>query len=524
MKLTLFLLTVLTISIGFCQNSKPEISFQDVVIDQISETVSITYDLVDTENDLCSVWLKSSMDGGEFYETINNLDITGDIGNNISPGVSKTIVWNYSGFTGSIFNLQLKLNASDGYEYDIQTFVDQVDSNELISNLEYIEGIRHYSANPTHLNDIRDSIDNVFNYYGLVTERHEFDYNGNQGYNILGRKPGLKDEAITFIVDGHYDGVSNSPAADDNGSAVSGMLEILRVISQYDFEHSIRFIGFDFEESGLIGSQRYVQNAIKNYEDIQGVLNFEMIGYYSEEINSQTLPSGFEILFPQEVQDIEDEDYKGNFLVVVGNENSNSLITDFENYAAMYVPDLRVISLEVPGNGEIAPDLRRSDHTPFWESGRKALMLTDGADTRNFNYHTNADTIGTLNFDFMTKNVKATLATLAELAIPISGSSDHYDLALLSTHNHSHPNTTNINIYPNPSNGKFTINIEATKTEKYRLEIFDLEGKVVSKNIYSVNKDNILNEEIDLSQLKKGSYIAIFTTDEFKTSKSIIIN
>lgn len=523
MKYFILILAISTFTFVKSQNSEPEISIQNVSVDQINEKVTIIYDLSDNDNDPCSIWLKTSADGGEFYETEDNLNITGDIGQNINPGVSKSLVWDYSSITGSIFNIQLKLNASDGFEYDIQDFVDQVDSNEIISNLEFIEGIRHYSANPTHLNNIRDSIDNIFNYYGLSTERHEFDYNGNQGFNILGRKPGLKDEAITFIIDGHYDGVSNSPAADDNGSAISGMLEILRVLSQYDFEHSIRFIGFDFEESGLIGSQRYVQNAIKNYEVIEGVLNFEMIGYYSEEINSQTLPSGFEILFPQEVQDIEDENNKGNFLVVVGNANSNSLITDFENHASTYVPDLRIISLEVPGNGEIAPDLRRSDHTPFWESGRKALMLTDGADTRNFNYHTPADTMGTLNFDFMTKNVKATLATLAELAVPISGSTDHYDLALLSVHNHSHSDFTNINIYPNPSNGKFTINIEASKPEKYRLEIFNLKGKIVSKKIYKVDNENIFNEEIDLSNLEKGSYVAIFTTDEFQTSKSIVI-
>ena len=523
MKYFFLIVSLSVFRLGIAQNSEPEIAFQNVVVDQINETVSITYDLTDLDNDPCNVWLKTSIDDGEFYETQNNLNITGDIGQNITPGLSKSITWDYSSITGSIFNVQLKLNASDEYQYDIQDFVDQVDSNELISNLEYIEGVRHYSANPSHLNAIRDSIDNKFTSHGLETERHAFNYNGNEGFNILGRKPGLKDEAITFVIDGHYDGVSNSPAADDNGSAVSGVLEILRVLSQYNFEHSIRFIGFDFEESGLIGSQRYVQNAIKNYEDIQGVLNFEMIGYYSEEINSQTLPSGFEILFPQEVQDIEDEDNKGNFLVVVGNENSNSLITDFENYAATYVPDLRIISLEVPGNGQIAPDLRRSDHTPFWESGRKALMLTDGADTRNMNYHTPADSIGTLNFDFMTKNVKATLATLAELAVPISGNSDHYDLAILSLDNHSHDEFTNINIFPNPSNGKFTINIEASKTEKYRMEIYNLEGKIITKNIYSVSKGNVLNEEIDLSNLEKGSYIAIFTTDEFQTSKSIII-
>jgi hypothetical protein len=150
-------------------------------------------------------------------------------------------------------------------------------------------------------------------------------------------------------------------------------------------------------------------------------------------------------------------------------------------------------------------------------------MLSDGAATRNFNYHTPGNTIGTLNFDFMTKNVKATLATLEELAIPISGDTDHCDLALLSLNDHSHSDNTNISIYPNPSNGKFTVSIEANKSEKYRLEIYNLDGEIVSKNIYSVNEDKVVNEEIDLSNLNKGNYIAIFSTDEFSTSKSIII-
>lgn len=524
MKFLSVAITTMAISIGICQNTKPEITFQDVVVDQINETVSIIYDLTDNENDPCEVWLKKSSDGGEFFEMIDNVDITGDIGQNINPGASKSIVWDYSGITGSIFNVQLRLNASDGIPYNIQDFVDEVDSNELISNLEFIEGIRHFSANPTHLNEVRDSIENFFNFYGLDTERHEFSFNGNQGFNILGRKAGLKDEAITFIIDGHYDGVSNTPGADDNGSAVSGMLEVLRVVSQYDFEHSIRFIGFDFEEYGLIGSERYVQNAINSYENIEGVLNLEMIGYYSDEPNTQTLPNGFEMLFPQEVQDIENDDNRGNFLTVVGNANSNSLITAYENAAATYVPDLRIISLEVPGNGEIAPDLRRSDHVSFWDSGRKALMLTDGADTRNMNYHTPADTIGTLNFDFMTKNVKATLATLAELAIPISGNSDHYDLAVLSTNDHLHSDHSNIKMYPNPSNGKFMLTIDAANSDKYRLEIYDLDGKIVSKNIYQVSKGKDLTKEVDLTNLSRGSYIAVFTTREFTTSKSIVIN
>ncbi len=70
----------------------------------------------------------------------------------------------------------------------------------------------------------------------------------------------------------------------------------------------------------------------------------------------------------------------------------------------------------MPGNGSIAPDLRRSDHASFWDKNYKALMITDGANFRNKNYHTIKDSLQYLNMDFLTKVVKASIATLATLA------------------------------------------------------------------------------------------------------------
>lgn len=123
-------------------------------------------------------------------------------------------------------------------------------------------------------------------------------------------------------MDAHYDGVLNAPAADDNGSGVAGMLEALRILANYNFEHSLNFIGFDFEESGLIGSQRYVQNGIKSFEDIQGVLNFEMIGYYTDSVYTQTTPAGFDSLFPQAYQSLQLDSFRGNTLIACGNTTS----------------------------------------------------------------------------------------------------------------------------------------------------------------------------------------------------------
>ena len=517
------LLLGLTINSLFAlnQNSSPVVNIQNIVVDDIQEQVIITYNLADLDDDECDVWLKAALNGDDFFTEVNLDELSGDIGTSVSPGSDKTIVWNYSELPGTINIVKIRLYASDNKELDVHSMVNQVDSNLLLQNLSYLEGIRHFSAAPDHLDVVRDSIEANFYRYGLATERHLFSYQDNEGVNILGRKSGAKDEAITFIIDGHYDGVPNSPAADDNGTAVAGMLEVLRIVSQYEFEHSIRFIGFDFEELGLIGSNRYVQNGIASYEDIQGVLNLEMIGYKSDEPNSQTLPDGFEIIFPDAVDEIAANEYRGDFLVVCGNDNSSSLITDYINASEQYVPDLKTIRIQVAGNGEIAPDLRRSDHTPFWESGRKALMLTDGADTRNQNYHTMGDSIGTLDFDFMTNVVKATLGTLAELAVPISAGHDEFDLATLAIeHNHSH--SPSIEVFPNPTNGEFIIKIDAQHNLKQRLDVYNLQGQVVETKIFDVQHGSS-SHSIDLTNLNSGKYILIFKSKEGELSKSLII-
>jgi len=63
-----------------------------------------------------------------------------------------------------------------------------------------------------------------------------------------------------------------------------------------------------------------------------------------------------------------------------------------------------------------ARDLLRSDHAPFWREGIPGLMVTDTANFRYPFYHTQADTIDKLDFNFMTKACKATIATAIDYA------------------------------------------------------------------------------------------------------------
>ncbi len=57
-------------------------------------------------------------------------------------------------------------------------------------------------------------------------------------------------------------------------------------------------------------------------------------------------------------------------------------------------------------------DTLRSDHAPFWRENIPALMITDTANFRYPYYHTKADTIDKLDFDFIKKITQVTIATI----------------------------------------------------------------------------------------------------------------
>lgn len=524
MKKLLLLALALSATCGFAQNSTPEIAILSTEVDEAMQQVTLNFQLEDANNDLCDVWLKYAIDGGTYFEEVDELATSGDIGEGITPDDQLSMVWDYSDFSGSLADVRLQVVASDNAEVSIADMVAQVDESELLSSLEAIEGERHYIAEPGHLADVRTLIEDAFSAAALQTEGHNFVYDDTDMQNIIGRKPGLRDEAITYIIDGHFDGVPGSPGADDNGSAVAGVLEALRILSQYSFEHSIRFIGFDAEELGLIGSLRYVQNGIKPFEDIQGVLNFEMIGYYSDEPNSQTLPAGFNLLFPDVAQAISDDENRGNFLTVIGNVASNPLIAAYMEASETYVPELRVLSAAVPGVGMIAPDLRRSDHSRFWDADYQALMLTDASEFRNFNYHTPNDVIATLDFEFMANVVKATVAAAAELAVPISAASAEVDLSTIVTvEDHAHDYPGKLRIYPNPSNGILSIEIsDVAQPFTSRLEVYELSGKVVHKEVLTFTSGTSTTK-IDLQRLAAGAYILVMRTGDAFTSESFVL-
>ena len=75
------------------------------------------------------------------------------------------------------------------------------------------------------------------------------------------------------------------------------------------------------------------------------------------------------------------------------------------------------VTLTVPGTGEATPDSRRSDHAPFWDSGYRAIMLTDTTNFRNPHYHQPTDTLETLNMEFAAQVCRAVGGMVMNVAV-----------------------------------------------------------------------------------------------------------
>lgn len=262
----------------------------------------------------------------------------------------------------------------------------------LRAHLQALVGERHPWSSPAHLQQTAHYIGEQFSNIGLAVTTHEFEAMGGIYRNVIGvaQPPSKQGQPVLppLIVAAHYDTVLGSPGADDNASALAVLLDVAQRITQTSLGRPVHFIAFCLEEEGLLGSQAYVAYLTETRELLHGAIILECVGYARDEEGSQKTPPGIPIAVPT----------VGNFLAVIGNQSSGSLTMAVEQAMRPHLP---VVPLIVPGSGELLPDTRRSDHTPFWEAGFPAVMLTDTANFRNPHYHQPTDTIETLNLDFM---------------------------------------------------------------------------------------------------------------------------
>jgi hypothetical protein len=223
--------------------------------------------------------------------------------------------------------------------------------------------------------------------------------------NLIFTKLGTDPTLAPILITAHWDCAPVSPGIDDNGSGCAGVIEIARAIAQtgLTFQRTIIFILFALEEESLIGSSYYAAHMAQSP---QAVINFEMIGFTSAHENPYPFTDVM-LGFPK----------TGDFIAVFASYFSDELGLTFIAAAERFVPRLPYYLTVCDSNFSNNPLLTlmlRSDHTPFWERGVPALMLTDTAELRDGTpYHTTDDTIDHINITFLLNVTKAAFATLS---------------------------------------------------------------------------------------------------------------
>ena len=215
--------------------------------------------------------------------------------------------------------------------------------------------------------------------------------NGQTLPNVIADLPGTGCSEKVFVVGAHYDTVNTTPGADDDASGVAGMLEMARVLRSRPLPMTVRFVGFAFEEIGLLGSRQMATQLADAGTDVVGMVSLEMIGFTSAGEDSF-------IGVPND------------YLATVGDPQSALLARVFGAAHYEYLP-LRFAPAAVIDPASFG-DVLRSDHAPFWAAGFPALLITDTANFRNPNYHQATDTKDTLDYGFLTDSTKASLAGL----------------------------------------------------------------------------------------------------------------
>ncbi len=73
---------------------------------------------------------------------------------------------------------------------------------------------------------------------------------------------------------------------------------------------------------------------------------------------------------------------------------------------------LKTKVLPVPNGGRAIPDVRLCDHSPFWDEGYDAVMVTDTSFLRNPHYHQMSDTLDLPFLAAVTEGLDAALSRL----------------------------------------------------------------------------------------------------------------
>lgn len=287
-----------------------------------------------------------------------------------------------------------------------------VDEARLRADVNFVAKARVPGS--AHWQAVQDLCAQRFAEYGFEVERHRY----ATGVNVIGERRGTGKPDEQVIISAHYDHIADCPGADDNATGVAAVLETARVLKGVELERTLRLACWDEEERGLIGALAYAARAKERGDKIIAMTSLEMIGYKSDAPDSQKIPTGFDVLFPQQYAAVAANQFRGDFVSLVGLDTVAALSEAFVQRAKQGgLPSSLITLTRDMATNPLLSDLSRSDHAAFWLQGFPSLLVTDSSNFRYAQYHCrNGDDVpGLLSFAFLTDVTRASVAAHLDL-------------------------------------------------------------------------------------------------------------
>ncbi|MFA5101960.1 MAG: M20/M25/M40 family metallo-hydrolase, partial [Candidatus Thermoplasmatota archaeon] len=307
--------------------------------------------------------------------------------------------WAFAGWTGDII-------FGHGYDNPVSITIDEDKTItaifkqpnpqilDILSNvneslyLSYLQDLVEFGVRVTGSTSCHSAETWLFNEFqsmGLAVQYHNWSNGGYTDKNVIATLPGSDPTSTKiYILCSHIDTVPTSPGADDDGSGVALMMTAAKLLSQYHFNHTIRFIGFTGEEEHLLGSTVYAGQAAANGDNIQAVINTDTIGHIENESDYNKLklydnpPSEWLTAYADMIKNT----YNDTIQLIIIKEHFESYETDLQ---------------------------------PFWDNGYNGFHSVEPYVNYSIIHGPN-DLIEHMNISYCLKTTRLEIAMLVELA------------------------------------------------------------------------------------------------------------
>ncbi len=243
-------------------------------------------------------------------------------------------------------------------------------------------------------------------------------------WNIEASRRGTERPNEVLVVGGHYDSKVatpnwraagppqpqrlGTPGANDNASAVAGLLAIAEHLAETEFRRTLRLVAFVNEEppffrTEAMGSLVYARAlAAEPDTEVIGMISMDLIGCYSPQVRTKRIPgTGL-------VTGLVD---RPDYVAFLSNRRSRH----FAREVAAVFQERGAITVRTAAIPAVHRSVAWSDDWAFWQVGIPAFTVTDTAWLRHDHYHELSDTWDRLDYPVMAEVVWGLARTVGHL-------------------------------------------------------------------------------------------------------------